>query len=234
MKTENRYLDGTYLENNPNWDREDAAWKANLVLKILNDHHIQPDSICEVGCGSGDILRCLRASFPLANLFGYDISPHLTKFWVDDQNTEEGVTFNFGNFHELNVMQYDVLLMLDVFEHVRDPFTFLEESRAHAQKFVFHIPLDLSAFGVARKVPLLNVRRSVGHLNFYTKDLALETLTDCGYKVIDWRYTGASLSSPNRTWKTLLASVPRKLFYSINKDAGVRLLGGETLLVLAE
>lgn len=235
MKTEKRYLDGTYLQNNPNWDREDAAWKANLVTKILKDHQIYPGLICEVGCGSGDILRCLRANFPLTSLFGYDISPQLSQFWVDDQNAGEGgVTFNLGNFHELNAMQYDVLLMLDVFEHVRDPFTFLEESRAHAQKFVFHIPLDLSASGVARKAPLLNVRRSVGHLNFYTKDLALETLTDCGYKIIDWRYTGASLNSPNRTWKTRLVSMPRKLLYWINKDAGVRLLGGETLLVLAE
>ena len=88
MKTEKRYLDGTYLENNPNWDREDAAWKANLVRNILNDHNIQPNSICEVGCGSGDILRCLSASFPLVNLFGYDIAPHLAKFWGDDRNAE--------------------------------------------------------------------------------------------------------------------------------------------------
>ena len=145
-----------------------------------------------------------------------------------------GVTFNIGSFHELSSMQYDVLLMLDVFEHVRDPFTFLEESRVHAHKFVFHIPLDLSASGIARKSPLLNARRNIGHLSYYTKDLALETLTDCGYKIIDWRYTGASLNSPNRTWKTRLASVPRKLFYWVNKDTGVRLLGGETLLVLAE
>ncbi len=131
-------------------------------------------------------------------------------------------------------MKYDVLLMIDVFEHVSDPFSFLEESHAHARKFVFHIPLDLSATGVARKTPLLNVRRSVGHLNYYTKDLALETLTDGGYKIIDWRYTEASLNSPNRTLKTKLASLPRKLFYAINKDFGVRLLDGETLLVLAE
>ena len=85
MKTEKRYIDGTYLEDNPNWDRVDAAWKANLVAKILKDHKIQPGSICEVGCGSGDILRCLRASFPLTRLFGYDISPQVTQFWANDQ-----------------------------------------------------------------------------------------------------------------------------------------------------
>lgn len=234
MKIESRYLDGTYLSLNPNWDREDATWKANLVAEILKDHHIQPSSICEVGCGSGDILRSIRASFPLTRLFGYDISPQLTQFWGDDHDGGRDVTFNLGNFHQLNEMKYDVLLMLDVFEHVRDPFTFLEELRTHAQKFVFHIPLDLSASGVARKAPLLNVRRSVGHLNFYTKDLALETLADCGYKIIDWRYTGASINMPNLSLKTRLARLPRRIAFAINKDWGVRLLGGETLIVLAE
>jgi cyclopropane fatty-acyl-phospholipid synthase-like methyltransferase len=235
MKTEAIYLDNEYLSHNPNWHREDAPWKANLVGTILRDHQIQPGTICEIGCGSGDVLRCLRESFPLVRFFGFDISPGLRRFWVDEQNQKNSeVTFTLGNFHEININRYDVLLMLDVFEHVRDPLTFLEESRAHALKFVFHIPLDLSALGVARKAPLLTAHRSVGHLNFYTKDLALETLTDCGYKIIEWRYTGASLNSPNRTWRSRLAAIPRKLFHWIDRDTGVRLLGGETLLVLAE
>lgn len=63
MKIENRYLDGTYFKKNPNWDRDDAIWKANLVTEILNKHNLILKSIVEVGCGSGDILRYLRASF---------------------------------------------------------------------------------------------------------------------------------------------------------------------------
>ncbi len=235
MKTEKRYLEATYFEDNPNWHREDAPWKAKLIVTILKDNQINAASICDVGCGTGDILRCLRESFPLSTLFGYDISSQVSRFWADDKVVSMGGGgFKFGNFHELNTVHYDVLIMLDVFEHVRDPFTFLEGLKSHAKKFVFHIPLDLSAFGVVRKAPLLNARRSVGHLTYYTKDLALEILADCGYKIIDCRYTGASLNSPNRTWKTQLASVPRKILYWINKDIGVRLLGGETLLVLAE
>lgn len=54
------------------------------------------------------------------------------------------------------------------------------------------------------------------------------------YEVLDWRYTGASLNSPNRYLKTRLAALPRRLAYAGNKDFGVRLLGGETLVVLAK
>ena len=235
MAIEQRYLDSSYLIHNPNWHREDAPWKAKQVLSILKEHQINPASVCEVGCGAGDILLCLGKSYPHTALFGYDISPQAAKFWTENLDScGGGVVYTLGNFHEQNTTQYDVLLMLDVFEHVRDPFTFLEDSHRHGKKFVFHIPLDLSAMGIARKASLLNARRGIGHLHYYTKDLALETLTDSGYQIIDWRYTGASQCSPNRSLKTRFASTPRQLANLINKDWGVRLFGGETLIVLAE
>ena len=230
---ESRYQDGTYLAENPDWDRVDASWKAHLVTSILTDHELKPAAVCEVGCGSGDVLAHLLTLIPNARMTGYDISPLVARFW-DEHVTEQGSPeFHLGNFHEIDRNVYDVMLMLDVFEHVRDPFSFLEKSRPHAKHFVFHIPLDLSASSVARVSPLMNVRRKVGHLHYYTKDLALATLADTGYEVIEWRYTGASLRAPNRSLKTRLASLPRRLAHAINKELAVRLLGGETLLVLA-
>ena len=235
MKIEKRYIDGSYLNSNPDWDRKDATWKAKQVFQILEDHKIDPALVCEVGCGSGDILRSLEGMLPKAQLVGYDISPQLQKFW--QKNNEDincRTEYHLGNFHQINTIRHDLLLMLDVFEHVRDPFTFLEDSLGHANKFIFHIPLDLSAISVARESPLINVRRSVGHLHSYTKDLALETLIDCGYKIIDWRYTGASLNMSSKSIKTNLAKFPRLIAGALNKDWAVRVFGGETLLVLAE
>lgn len=230
----NLYIGNEYLHQNPNWHREDSEWKAKIITNILEDYKIQPRSICEIGCGAGDVLRCLKSNFPTTELYGFDISPHAAKFWGENEGEQNNITFKLGDFHQVNSKSYDVLIMLDVFEHIRDPFSFLENSRAYAQKFVFHIPLDLSASSVARKMPLLNSRKYVGHLHFYTKDLALETLKAAGYRIIDWQYTGASLYSPKRTWKTKFASMPRRILWGINKDIGVRLLGGETLLVLGE
>jgi SAM-dependent methyltransferase len=234
MKVEVRYTDGTYIRLNPNWDCEDSGWKASLILDILNSYKIAPTSICEIGCGAGDILVHLKRDLCQTSMVGFDVSPQLVGIWRRQQETGVEVEFRLGDFHELNKRTHDVVLMCDVFEHVRDPFTFLELAREHGLYFIFHIPLDLSALSVLRGVPLMNVRAKVGHLHSYTKDLALATLTDSGYQIIEWRYTGASLYAASRSWSTKLAYYVRRIFYCINKDFGVRLLGGETLLVLAK
>jgi len=225
MGVESRYQDGTYLRDNPELHQSDSPWKARHIIDILETNHIEPASICDVGCGAGAVLSQMHTRFSDARLVGYDISAQLSSYWAE----HKGIEFNIGDFHELNTTRYDALLMLDVFEHVRDPFTFLERSRAHARHFVFHIPLDLSALTVARRSLLTDIRRKVGHLHSYTRELALCTLRDCGYNIIDSRYTGAfKLPDASR-----LAAIPRRVAYAINKDMGVRLLGGETLLVLA-
>lgn len=59
MKIETRYTDGTYLSENPDWDRQDSSWKASKILEVLRSHQLAPTSICEVGCGAGDILYTL-------------------------------------------------------------------------------------------------------------------------------------------------------------------------------
>ena len=228
MAVEDRYLDGSYLAANPTWDSEDGKWKAGKVAEILAANRITPSSVCDIGCGSGSVLVTLRERLPNARLFGYDISPQLEKFWSQHPD----ITFRAENAFDGDE-RFDVLLMLDVFEHVRDPFTFLEQARKIAKHFVFHIPLDLSATSVARGSPLMQVRQKVGHLHFYTKDLALETIRDCGYNIVDARYTDALTLTTGHTWRTKAATIPRKIAYAINKDWGVRLLGGETLIVLA-
>jgi SAM-dependent methyltransferase len=231
---ESIYYDGTYLIENPDWDRKDAFWKAVQVASVLSDNKIEPYTLCEVGCGSGDVLVELQKALPSAKMTGYDISPQAAQFWAQHTKVGGGVDFQLGNFHEIDRIKYDVLLMLDVFEHVRDPFSFLENSRQHATHFVFHIPLDLSASAIFRGYPLTNARKKTGHLHYYTKDLAIATLHDSGYEILDWRYTGVSLNSPNRSLKQQLVALPRRIAYAVNKDFGVRLLGGETLIVLAK
>jgi len=228
---EKRYQDGSYMAENPDWDRGDSPWKVQFVQSVLADFNLKPSSVCEVGCGAGDNLVHLKKIYPDALLVGYDISPDAARLWKEHEGY--GIHFYCGDFLALNQGRYDLILLLDVIEHLSNPFNFLEKIRDNADYYIFHIPLDLSAINVAREKPILKAREKVGHIHYYTKNLALSLLRECGYNIVKWSYSGATFNSPQRSLKTKLASVPRRFAYILNKDLGVRIFGGETLFVLA-
>ncbi len=228
---EDFYVGDRYLRQNPAWDREDAPWKAGKVEEILRRAAIEPGSICEVGCGAGGVLAALRTVYPDNRMAGYDISPHAAPFW--QHHADLNIDFQVGDFLT-DVDCFDTILLLDVLEHVADPHTFLNKVKSRARQFVIHFPLDLSASSVLRETPLLVARRKVGHIHYFTRRVALELLDECGFTVIESRYTGAAFNTPKAGLKTRLARLPRLIAYTLNKDLGVRLLGGETLMVLAK
>lgn len=225
-----RYLAGDYAARNPHWDAEDAPWKAAQVLGILARHNLHPRRIVEVGCGAGAVLAELRRSLADTELSGFDIAPDAAKLWSNHSWAK--IHFVLGDFLS-EERQDDLVLLLDVVEHLENPFLFLERLRTRAPLFVFHFPLDLSASSVLRENPLLAVREKVGHIHYFSRGLVLALLTECGYEVLEASYTGAGFSAPQRTWKTRFAGVVRSTMRALGTDFAVRLLGGETLIVLA-
>ena len=228
-----QYLTKEYISKNPTWDIEDSPWKARVVEAILKKNKLVPSSICEVGCGAGGCLAALRDSYPEIGLAGYDIAPEAAQFWT--QYEDLNIKFEVNDFIQQEQSEYDVLMLLDVIEHLQDPYNFLIKLHGKAQYYVFHIPLDLSALSVFRETPLLYVRNKVGHIHYYTKQLALSLLNETGYAIIDCSFSGTISISPSRTWKASLARPLRNMIcIFLGKDRGVRLVGGETLIVLAK
>lgn len=226
-----RYTSGAYAALNPDWDSADSPWKADQVCRILDRNRISPGSVVEIGCGAGAILTHLRNKYPSAAMTGYDIAPELRTFWSQPETS--GINFLLGDFFGHAASIPDVVLVLDVLEHLGDPFDFLARLSKKSKNVVFHVPLDLSSISVFREAPLLHVRHKVGHLHYFTKSLALATIEESGFEIVEERYTGASFTAPRRDWKTKAMALMRRVTYAALGDAGVRLLGGETLIVLA-
>ncbi|WDR02352.1 methyltransferase domain-containing protein [Devosia algicola] len=229
--TLDRYLNGDYAEKNPDWDSADAPWKAGKIAQILADHAVVPQSVVEVGCGSGAVLVGLQKMLPNARMEGYDIAPDAQRFWGEPSHL--GIHFGLGDYLEMDTPVPDVVLVVDVLEHLGNPWDFLSRLRSRSKLIVCHIPLDLSASSVVRETPLLHVRDKVGHLHYFTKQLAVLLLEESGYEVLEARYTNASLDAPQLALRTRMFGWLRRLLCALNKDFGVRMLGGETLMVIA-
>lgn len=226
------YEDGTYLANNPSWHEQDSPWKAKKIDILLKKNSIFPSTVCEVGCGAGGILSWLSQHCGDKTIFsGYEMSPHA--FEICKKKARHNLNYFHGNLFEDTRAGFDVVMAIDVFEHVEDYLGFLRSLRGKGTYKVFHIPLDLSVQTVLRSDPIIKKRSSVGHIHYFTKETALAALEDTGYEIMDHFYTNYS-ELPNLGWKARVMKLPRKLLFSIDKDLTVRVLGGFSLMVLAK
>ena len=226
------YESGTYLSNNPTWHEEDSPWKAKNVVKLLDRNGIRPTTVCEIGCGAGGILNCLASDYGDDVLFsGYEISPQA--FALCEAKKRDNLRFFLTDLLDEDGEPYDVVMAIDVFEHVEDYFGFLRKLRARGKYKIFHVPLDLSAQTVMRGTPILRDRASVGHIHNFMKDTVLATLEDTGYEVVDHFYSKATFKLKNCGWEAALLELPRRICFPINQDLTVRTFGGFSLWVLA-
>jgi hypothetical protein len=224
------YRSGRHTEKNPDWAIWDSAYKATRIVRLLKKHEIAPRSLCDVGCGSGLVLAEVAASFPKADpVVGYEIRPEAEVIWQSRSNPR--IDLHIGDFFG-SEGTFDVVMAIDVIEHVENPWAFLRLLRSRSSLFVFHIPLDLSASTVIRH-RLEATRAQVGHLHYYTRELALALLAECGYEVVDSSYTLAGVDLAAKAWRTTAAKIPRKLLFGLNAPFAARSVGGASLLVLA-
>jgi hypothetical protein len=223
--TDEFYTQGGYLSSRPEWHVEDSPWKADRVQAIIGGW--RPATVCEVGCGAGAILRELHDRLPGSTFVGYEISPQALE--LAEPRATDRLTFRLQDA-TADSQHFELMLIMDVIEHVPDPIGFLAALRAKADRVVLHIPLDLSAQSVLRPGKLSARRRDVGHIHYFTPETAVATVEDAGYTVTDTVYT-RGFDRPQMSRKARIAKLPRRLLPAV---VTVRLLGGYSLLVAAQ
>ena len=232
MKLEELYISGEYLEKNPTWHVEESPWKAKQVMRMLARNDLAPQTICEVGCGAGEVLKQVQGKMDASCTFwGYEISPQAIELTKSRAN--ERLHFKLADLRQEQDAYFDLMLIMDVIEHLEDYFSFLRDLQSKSEYKIIHLPLDLSVQSLLRPNGLLGNRRAYGHIHYFTKDVALAMLKDVGYEVVDYFYAPRSIGLANNLVKKLLV-LPRVLFFAARKDLAVRVLGGYSLLVLAK
>jgi SAM-dependent methyltransferase len=233
MKIRDIYLDGEYVKHNPTWDVEDSPWKADLIFRMIQKHKLNPVTICEVGCGSGEILSRLEKIMPdPVNFTGYEISP--AAFELCQKRKTDRTHFMLGDFTEDNDRSCDLILIIDLIEHLEDCFQFLRAIKPRSTYKILHVPLEMFVLSVLYQHFLLGQWKKVGHLHFFSKDLVLQLLNDTGYEIVDFTYTAGYALSREFGIKNKILKVPRRLLFPLGQDFTVKVFGGYSLLVLVK
>ena len=248
--TQDLYTSGAYLKSNPLWHADEAAWKAEYVLRLLAKNRIGPKSLCDVGCGAGEVLRLLRERMDAeCVLCGYEISPQA--FELCQSRANERLHFKLADIRqEKEGIHFDLMLLMDVLEHMEDYFSFLREVRGRSEYKIIHLPLDVSARTVLFG-ELSTFRAAYGHIHYFTKDVAIQMLRDVGYEVVDYMYTWQveplrvvwrqNRGDPRKLARRLLGviareilGVPSRILFLVHRDFAARVMGRWRLLVLTK
>jgi SAM-dependent methyltransferase len=227
------YTNKEYLQKNPTWHDEDSPWKASQIARLLARNKLVLATVAEIGCGAGGVLASLAESLPpQTRLHGFDISPQAIE--MAQKRQRPGLTYSCEDALT-SPDTFDLFLVIDVIEHVRDYLGFMEKCRPKARYKIFHIPLDIHVSSVLRARFVVG-RRTVGHLHYFSAESALDTVEDTGHRVIDYIYTdgGVALADLHPSLRRTLANLPRRWVGLFSQKLSARWFGGYSILILAE
>lgn len=223
------YVDGTYLQQNPDWHVPDAAWRVQQILKILHRNQITPATVYDVGCGAGEVLRLLQQNLgPACELWGSDVSPQAIELCQSRANDR----LHFAPWETCPGAGkfFDLVMAVSVLPHVEDYRGFLREMKSQGVYKLIHTQLDISVQHILREKSVIQQRKRHTHLHYFSKPTLMFALADLGYDIVDWFYTLQDI--PDHTGGKL--RLPRKLLFSVKPDFAATLLGGYSVMILAK
>jgi SAM-dependent methyltransferase len=236
-----KYIDGEYAHYSPSWHKDDSKWKVEKMGKLADKTLLQsqfPNSqvlkVLDIGCGAGGVLGNFAHYLATLNYqveaTGIEPSPDAIEIARQDWPDLRLMQLNIMDVHE----HFDIGLLIDVVEHVENPWQFVREAAKRCTLLIFHLPLDDNF--VTELASLYHYKaETMGHIHFFTRQKALWFLDSCGLEIWDHEFT-QSFNVPSSlkiSSKHKLLALPRRLLATISPLVCSRLLGGMSLMVVA-
>lgn len=195
------YSDNTYIEDSNN------SWA--IVFKLVNPKEL----VLDIGCSSGNFGAQLIADKNCI-VDGIDIDEADVRIAKNKLRKALVLNIETDKTNELTE-KYDVVLMMDVIEHLVDPISSLKKIRKLLKpngRLIFSVP---NMAHVSVRLDLLLGKfeyRQIGlldftHLHFYTQDTLTKTLNNAGYVITNT--------------KSSTVTYPKKLLSTKLQEAGV-------------
>ena len=184
----NPHINGEYLRNNPGWHAPTSEWKAGEIMKMLDRHRPSTED------GRRGRLRCRRGAPPAAAPHAARLRVHRLRHRTAGDRDVQGARNDrlhceLADVCAIETPPFDLMLILEVVDHVEDYFSFLRTLKSRSTYKLFHFSLDLSVQNALRKGALLKQRDVSVHLHYFNKETILRTLEETGYEIVDHFYT---------------------------------------------
>jgi ubiquinone/menaquinone biosynthesis C-methylase UbiE len=189
------YSTDEYARRNPSLHKEDSQWKIDRIMPLI-DHFVKLNNyqsvrVLDVGGGAGIVLKAI--SEKLRQYYGLRVSKYvldLSPLMLTRQkqtNPDIQAIYNMDLCrNQLDNKCFDLVLMIDVVEHILDSGKALNEVSRIGRFAVFNIPLEKNVIEFLWNVMSNGALRrsrvaSVGHINIYTYSSALKEIKKrCG------------------------------------------------------
>jgi len=227
--TKEFYLSDEYIKKNPSLHVEDSPWKVIKIIPFIDDF-IQffnyKTKILDVGGGAGLILKEISTYIEnrydiLVKKYALDLSPGMIKIQrlinpdIIKALNEDICKTSLGD------KEIDLILMIDVLEHIPNSIIALEEMKRISRFIIFKVPLEdnlccrIWNFAMRGK-PRQKAIENIGHINvynFFTLKYLIEKHTGL---IINYAFTNVfdyRFNSKHYNKKTLLS----KTYYFIGR-----------------
>lgn len=225
------YTDGEYLKENPSWHTEDSPYKTQLIIDTLTKNKVAFTTCADIGCGAGLVTELLAKHYTNKQFSGYELSPDAQPL-IEQREKLYNLSY-YNNNLLTSDKKYDLVICLDVFEHVEDFFGFLKSLKLKGRRFIFNIPLDMNVMKLVTN-GIQYAREEVGHLHYFNYFSAIATLKECGFNVKSADLSAAFLKIPPRNKRQAAILPVRLLSVLFGKHFAARMFGGVSLVVYAE
>lgn len=183
-----------YIIKNPTLHCEDASNKAKYIKHILEKVSFKPNSIVDVGCGSGMVLMKLLENIGPVEACGIDISSKIIDIAIKNDQ-KKLVRWIKSDIFQLNIVKYDLVIAIDIIEHIQDDRKLLKKISDFGKFFIIKVPIEdnlvnkFIKFLTNNKVdPNRDTEKKYGHIHHYSEKSFTDMLVGSNYNIIKLEY----------------------------------------------
>lgn len=178
--TKEFYLSDEYIRKNPSLHVQDSPWKVSKIIPFIDDfiHYLNYEiKILDVGGGAGLILKEISTYIEktcglIVNKYALDLSPGMLKIQkLNNSDIIKSLNEDVCNT-SLADKEIDLMLMIDVLEHIPNPIIALKEMKRISRFIIFKVPLEDNLCNriwnfAMRGKPRKYAIEKIGHIQIY-------------------------------------------------------------------